>query len=227
MAIVPSLLYPLCKHVLIGPMLTRRITLTVDGADLVPTRGPLIVAANHLAEIDSLVVPLAIRRRLSFLAKAEYFTGSGIRGRAARAFFAGTGQIPVDRSGGDGAALDAAERVLRGGGAWAIYPEGTRSPDGRLHRGHTGALRVAARVPGTMIVPVVVDGTAAVNPSGSRRVGRGQVSVRIGEAVAADDLLGPAADVRAGTDALMAIIRDLGGLEYVDEYARRRGGGDR
>lgn len=148
-----AVLYPLCKHVLIGPALRRRVHLIVTGQDNVPIDGPVIIASNHLAEIDSLMLPLAIRRRLSFLAKAEYFTGSGIRGSAARAFFAGTGQIPVDRSGGDHAALDAAERVLRDGRVWAIYPEGTRSPNGSLHRGHTGAMRVAARVPGTVVVP--------------------------------------------------------------------------
>ena len=205
-----SVLYPLCKHVLIGPALRRRISVTVIGRDNVPADGPVIVASNHLAEIDSLILPLAIRRRLSFLAKAEYFTGSGLRGRAARAFFAGTGQIPVDRSGGDHSALDAAERVLRSGRAWAIYPEGTRSPDGRLHRGHTGAMRVAARVPGTAVVPVAISGTRDVTPAGSRRVRRGAVTVHIGEPLSTDDILGREHDVRAATDDLMAAIRRLG-----------------
>jgi 1-acyl-sn-glycerol-3-phosphate acyltransferase len=219
--IAASVLYPLCKHVLIGPALRRRIDLTVTGRDNVPADGPVIMASNHLAEIDSLVLPLAIRRRLSFLAKAEYFTGTGIRGRAARSFFVGTGQIPVDRSGGDHTALDAAERVLRSGRVWAIYPEGTRSPDGRLHRGHTGAMRVAARVPGTTVVPVAISGTPDVTPAGSRRVRRGAVTVRIGEALSADDLLGPEKNARLATDHLMAAIGRLGDLPHVDEYARR------
>ncbi|WP_240194070.1 MULTISPECIES: lysophospholipid acyltransferase family protein [unclassified Gordonia (in: high G+C Gram-positive bacteria)] len=216
-----SVLYPLCKHVLIGPPLRRRIDVTVIGRDNVPDDGPVIIASNHLAEIDSLMLPLAIRRRLSFLAKSEYFTGAGIRGRAARAFFAGTGQIPVDRSGGDHAALDAAERVLRSGRVWAIYPEGTRSPDGRLHRGHTGAMRVASRVPGTSVVPVVISGTPDVTPAGSRRVRPGVVTVHIGEPLSADALLGPEQNARAATDELMAAIRRLGDLAYVDEYARK------
>ncbi len=221
MAVMPSLLYPLCKHVVIGPLLRRRIDLTVVGAHNVPGEGPVIIASNHLAEIDSLVLPLAIGRRLSFLAKGEYFTGSGVRGRAARAFFVGTGQIPVDRSGGDHAALDAGEHVLRSGRAWAIYPEGTRSPDGRLHRGHTGAMRVASRIPETTVVPVAVSGTSEINPPGSRRVLPGRVTVRIGRPMPADELLGAARDVRAATDRLMAIIRELGDLDYVDRYARR------
>nr|WP_183373034.1 lysophospholipid acyltransferase family protein [Gordonia humi] len=214
------MLYPLCKHVLLGPALRRRVDLDVIGAENVPARGPVVVAANHLAEIDSLVLPLAVRRRLSFFAKSEYFAGAGARGLASRAFFTGTGQIPVDRA-GDDSALAAAERVLASGRAWAIYPEGTRSPDGRLHRGHTGALRVAARVPGVQVVPAALHGTAEVNPPGTRRITPGRVTVRIGAPVAATALLGPAFDVRTGTDRLMALIRDLGGLEYVDEYARR------
>lgn len=216
------MLYPLCKHVLLGPYVRRRVHLEVSGSDNIPARGPVVIAANHLAEIDSLMLPLATTRRLAFFAKAEYFRGSGLRGLLSRAFFAGTGQIPVDRS-GDDAALDAAERVLLSGGVWAIYPEGTRSPDGRLHRGHTGALRVASRVPGTLIVPAALSGTAEVNPPGARRIVPGRVSVRFGEPIAVADLVGDAVDsvdVRAGTDRLMAAIRSLGDFDYVDEYAR-------
>ena len=220
MPTVAPLLYPLLRDVLIGPALRLHVHLTTTGADRVPARGPVIVAANHLAELDSLILPLVIDRRLSFLAKAEYFTGSGLRGRASKAFFAGTGQIPVDRRGGDTAALDAAIAVLERGGAWGIYPEGTRSPDGRLHRGHTGALRVAARVPGPTVVPVAIVGTAAVNPPGTRAIRRGLVVVHVGEPIAASSLLGPDGDVRRGTDDLMARIADLGGLTYVDRYAR-------
>ncbi|MCF8569381.1 1-acyl-sn-glycerol-3-phosphate acyltransferase [Gordonia sp. HY002] len=220
MPATPHLLYPLCKHVLLGPALRLRLDLVVTGADKVPRHGPVIIAANHLAEIDSLVLPLAIRRRLSFFAKAEYFTAPDVRGLASRAFVSGTGQIPVDRS-GDAAALDAAERVLDRGDVWAIYPEGTRSPDARLHRGHTGAMRVAARVPEAQVVPVALHGTAEVNPPGTRRVVPGRVTVQIGDPVDASTLLGPDRDVRTGTDRLMAAIRELGDLDYVDEYARR------
>lgn len=213
------MLYPLCKHVLIGPALRLWVPITVDGAHRVPTSGPVIVAANHLAEIDSLVLPLAIPRRLSFFAKAEYFRGSGVRGAVSRAFFRGTGQIPVDRS-GDDAALEAAAQLLARGGAWGIYPEGTRSPDGRLHRGHTGMMRVAARVPGTVIVPVLLSGTREVNPPGTRRIGRGPVRIRIGDPMPADELLGASHDVRGATDAVMAAIAALGSVACVDEYAR-------
>lgn len=212
------MLYHLFKHVLIGPALRRRVSITVTGAEHVPTSGPLIVASNHLAEVDSLVLPLAVPRRLSFFAKAEYFRAPGIAGAASRAFFAGTGQIPVDR-GGDAAALDAAEALLRSDGAWGIYPEGTRSPDGRLHRGHTGAMRVAARVPDVTVLPIAIAGTREVNPPGRRRLNRGTVTVRIGEPL---DLASLAADgdIRAATDRLMVAISDLGDLDYVDSYAR-------
>ncbi|MGO3327799.1 lysophospholipid acyltransferase family protein [Gordonia sp. (in: high G+C Gram-positive bacteria)] len=220
MPIAPRLLYPLCKHVLLGPALRRRLDLVVIGADNVPARGPLIVAANHLAEIDSLVLALAIRRRLSFFAKAEYFTAPGARGLASRAFFVGTGQIPVDRS-GDTAALAAARRTLVRGDVWAIYPEGTRSSDGRLHRGHTGAMRVAAQAPGVRVIPVALHGTAEVNPRAGRRVVPGRVTVRIGDPVDASELLGSDCDIRTGTDRLMTAICELGELDYVDEYARR------
>ncbi|WP_420040396.1 lysophospholipid acyltransferase family protein [Gordonia sp. MP11Mi] len=192
----------------------------MSGTENIPARGPVIVAANHLAEIDSLVLPLSTKRRLSFFAKSEYFTGTGVRGLLSRSFFAGTGQIRVSRS-GDDAALTAAERTLAAGGVWAIYPEGTRSPDGRLHRGHTGVLRVAARMPTTPIVPVALAGTDEVNPPGARRIVPGRVTVRIGAPLAVADLLGVDSDIRSGTDRLMAAIRALGDLDYVDEYARR------
>ncbi|MCF8588380.1 1-acyl-sn-glycerol-3-phosphate acyltransferase [Gordonia sp. HY366] len=220
MHVAPPVLYPFCKHVLLGPVVRRRVDLEVSGVENIPARGPVIIAANHLAEVDSLILPLSTRRQLSFFAKSEYFTGSGIRGLLSRWFLTGTGQIRVDRSGDDGA-LAAAEQVLTAGGAWAIYPEGTRSPDGRLHRGHTGALRVARRVPGTLVVPVALSGTAEVNPPGTRRMVPGRVTVRIGVPLPVSDLVGADADIRSGTDRLMATIRTLGGLDYVDEYAQR------
>ncbi|WP_026918824.1 lysophospholipid acyltransferase family protein [Gordonia shandongensis] len=215
------MLYPLAKHIAIGPALRRYLDIRVDGIENIPDRGALIVAANHHAEVDSLVLALASPRRLAFFAKAEYFRAPGLRGIASRSFFSWTGQIPVDRA-GDPDALDAATRLLHHGGAWAIYPEGTRSPDHSVHRGHTGALRVADRVPDCSIVPVHIAGTHEVNPPGPRRLFRGPVTVTIGRPVSARALLRRSGDVRTATDHLMHGIADLGAVPYVDVYAQPR-----
>jgi len=185
-----------------------------------PRRGPVIITPNHLAEVDSFVLSLVLPRRPAFVAKQEYFTGSGLRGHLERWLCRATGQIPVDRRGGTGAeaALTAAEGILRRGGVWAVYPEGTRSPDGRLYRGHTGAARVAARVPGVAVVPVGIIGTPDVDAAGRRRWRRGRVTVVIGaplDLTAYDD---GASGRRAATDDLMRAIQRLTGQEYVDRY---------
>ncbi|TQL67688.1 1-acyl-sn-glycerol-3-phosphate acyltransferase [Nocardioides albertanoniae] len=208
----------LLKWVLLGPVVRWYARPTVVG-DL-PKDGPVIVAANHLTEIDSFVLCLVLIRKPRFVAKSEYFEGGGLRGRAERWLMKVTGQIPVDRSGGDAAAvaLDAAERVLRDGGVWAIYPEGTRSPDGRLHRGHTGAMRVAQRVPEAKVVPVGIVGTRAVDVPGRNGWRRGRVRVTIGGTL---DV--PRADCREATDALMDAIGALSGQERVDRYSHRSG----
>ncbi|AIY19215.1 1-acyl-sn-glycerol-3-phosphate acyltransferase [Pimelobacter simplex] len=206
------------KWVLLGPVVRWYTRPRVRGRQHVPASGPVVVAANHAAEIDSLVLSLVLPRQPRFLAKAEYYR-PGPRGRLYRWLCAVTGQIPVDRDGGSAAStsLAAAERLLRDGGVWAIYPEGTRSPDGRLYRGHTGVVRVARAVPGAVVLPVGLVGTAAVDPSSRRGWRRGRVRVDIGAPV---DVT--AGDVRAGTDLLMAAIGSLTGQEPLDHYPERR-----
>lgn len=182
---------------------------------------PCIIAANHEAQIDSLVLASVIPQRLTFVAKNEYFTGG------AGAQFYGflcqkTGQIAVDRSGAHSAlaALDAAEQVLRRGGIWVIYPEGTRSVDGRLYRGRTGIMRVASRMPQVPIVPVGLRGTRLIDHPGGRGWRRGNVEVLFGEpfTYASLNLGTTSADWRTATDVLMARIQHLSGQEYVDRH---------
>lgn len=209
----------LLRWVLLGPVVRWYARPRILGIERLPGHGPVVVAANHLAEIDSLVLSLVLPRRPRFLAKAEYYEGRGPRRRIERWLCSVTGQIPVDRAGGDGAsaALRAAEGVLRDGGVWAIYPEGTRSPDGRLHRGHTGVVRVAREVPGAVVVPVGLLGTREVDPPHRRGWRRGRVTVVIGEPV---DVHG--GDVRSATDALMRAIGELTGQQPLDHYPARR-----
>lgn len=139
----------------------------MSGLGHVPRIGPVILAANHLGFLDSFVLPLMVPRRVHFLGKHEYFTGAGMKGRATATFFHSVGAIAVDRSGGRAAldALDTSAAVLERGGVFAIHPEGTRSPDGRLYRGRTGVARLAMRT-GAPVVPVAIEGTDKVQPRG-------------------------------------------------------------
>jgi 1-acyl-sn-glycerol-3-phosphate acyltransferase len=201
------------------PVLHAAFRIRVTGRQHVPRRGPVIVASNHLSFIDSIFIPLVLRRRVTFVAKADYFTNW----RTAW-FFRGVGQIPIDRSGGtasDGALL-AAARVLEAGGIFGIYPEGTRSPDGRLHRGHTGVARLALQT-GAPIVPVALVGTRDIQPPG-RRVPRffRPIEVRFGEPIRVDGHPGVDGErllLRDVTDEVMFTIHRLGGQPYVDRYA--------
>ncbi|RDH12599.1 1-acyl-sn-glycerol-3-phosphate acyltransferase [Tsukamurella pulmonis] len=214
--------YALYKHVLLGPALRAVVRVEAIGAGNIPRHGPVILAANHLAEVDSLVLPLAAPREIAFLAKSEYFTGTGIRGRLSRWFFQSAGQIPVDRSGGATAALNAAVAHLRRGGAWGIYPEGTRSPDGRLYRGHTGLARVAQQVPGAVVVPVGLSGTDTVNPPGPRRSLRpGRVTVRFGAPLDIGGLIDEHG-IRDATDEVMRRIHTLTSQTIASDYAAPR-----
>jgi 1-acyl-sn-glycerol-3-phosphate acyltransferase len=214
--------YRLLKAALVLPvwLLTRP---RVRGASAVPAHGPAVIAANHLSIVDSFVLCLVIRRRLTFVAKSEYFTGGGVRGAALRRFFRTAGQVPVDRSGsgaGD-AALDAARRVLDRGELWAIHPEGSRSPDGRLHRGRTGLMRVAL-AGDAPVVPVVLRGTDRVHRRGSSRLRPSRVTVEFLPPLDLSPWRGRADDraaVREATDALMRELARASGQEYVDRYA--------
>lgn len=199
----------------------------VIGREHLPRTGPVILAANHLSFCDSLFVILAARRRVVFLAKAEYFTGGGPLGALQRRFFLWAGQIPIERGNpaAGAAAVRAAVEILRTGGAWGIFPEGTRSPDGRLYRGRTGAIRVALET-GAPVIPVVLRGTDRVNPKGRLLWRPGRVRVEFcpvldlrTEGGRGDERL----RARDLTDRLMSVLAERGGQEYVPQYARSRG----
>jgi 1-acyl-sn-glycerol-3-phosphate acyltransferase len=195
----------------------------IEGAEHVPAHGPVILASNHLAVADSFFLVLIMRRRVSFVAKNEYFTGRGLKGIVTRWFVRATGQVPIDRSSGSAAqgALDAAIKILKDGGVWGIYPEGTRSPDGRLHKGKTGVIRVALET-GAPVVPVVMTGTERINPPGTRRWRFGKVRIRICPALdfsRYQDFKDNRLVVRSATDELMLVLANNSGQEYVDRYA--------
>ncbi len=206
------MLYWLFKYVLIGPVLWLFGRPTIEGQHHIPKKGPVILAGNHRAVVDSFFLVLMVRRRITFVAKSEYFTGTGVKGAMQRWFFGGAGQVPIDRSGADAsrAALDTAIGILDKGGVWGIYPEGTRSPDGCLYKGKTGAIRVALET-GAPVIPVVVHGGDAVNPPGTRMWRFSKVRITVGEPIDFSryrELRGYQAVVRAATDELMAVLCD-------------------
>ncbi|MER7437990.1 lysophospholipid acyltransferase family protein [Pseudonocardia alni] len=197
----------------------------VRGADRIPATGPVILAANHRAAVDTAFIPLVAPRRVAFLGKAEYFTGRGLRGRLMAAFLGALGYIPVDRSNARAglAALAAGREVLERGGAFGIYPEGTRSLDGKLHRGHTGVASLALST-GAVVVPVGLIGTERVQPVGRLIPRLARVEIRFGrplEFSRYEGLEGAPAIRRAVTDEIMDAIADLSGQIYVDSYHRR------
>jgi len=197
----------------------------VHGADRIPAHGPVILAANHRAAVDTAFIPLVAARRVAFLGKAEYFTGRGLRGRLMAAFLGALGYIPVDRSNARAglAALAAGREVLERGGAFGIYPEGTRSLDGKLHRGHTGVASLALST-GAVVVPVGLIGTERVQPVGRLIPRLARVEIRFGrplEFSRYEGLEGAPAIRRAVTDEIMDAIADLSGQIYVDSYHRR------
>jgi 1-acyl-sn-glycerol-3-phosphate acyltransferase len=169
-------------HAVVPPVARTVWRPTVEGIDHVPPTGPVIVASNHLSFADSLVIPIVAPRKVVFLAKADYFTGTGLRGALSRAWFRGIGMIPVDRDDTRSAlgSLDIALEVLGRGDAFGIYPEGTRSRDGRLYRGRTGVAHLAL-TSGAPVVPVGLIGTQALQPVGSRWPRLAKVTVRFGE----------------------------------------------
>jgi 1-acyl-sn-glycerol-3-phosphate acyltransferase len=197
---------------------------TIIDADHVPRTGPVILAINHLSVADSFIVPLVLSRPVSFLAKAEYFQGSGVRGRLARWAFSSLGAIPVQRGWGRSAreALDAAGRVLASGGAFGIHPEGTRSPDGRLYRGRTGVARLTLSS-GAPVVPVGLTGTAQLQPIGQKLPRIRPVTVRFGAPLDFSRYAGMEESLpilRSITDEIMYRILELSDQEYVDRYQR-------
>ncbi|HLS50165.1 MAG TPA: lysophospholipid acyltransferase family protein [Actinomycetaceae bacterium] len=195
----------------------------IRGAENVPESGPAILASNHLAVIDSFFLPLMVRRPLVFLGKQDYFTGRGLKGRAVAGFMRGVGTIPVDRSSGKAgeAALHTGLKRLAKGQLFGIYPEGTRSPDGRLYRGKTGVARMAL-ISGAPVVPVAMIGTDIAQPLGKRIPRLRPIGVVIGEPLDFSRYQGMENDrfvLRSVTDEIMYEIMRLSGQEYVDSYA--------
>jgi 1-acyl-sn-glycerol-3-phosphate acyltransferase len=212
--------YRLVKATLL-PLFRFFYRIRVEGLEHVPSTGAAILASNHLAVSDSFFLPAVIRRRVTFVAKAEYFEDPKTAW-----FFRSVGQIPIRRGGGASAqgALDAAAEVLEAGGLFGIYPEGTRSPDGRLYKGHTGVARLALRC-GVPVLPVAMIGTDRVQTIGSPKVNLWlPVTIRIGAPIDFSRYRDRATDplvLRQITDEVMFEIRALSGQEYVDRYAKR------
>ena len=212
--------YWLLKHILLGPLLRLIYRPKAEGVDNVPATGAAILAPNHLSFIDSLFIPLLAKRRLVYIGKADYFDKWRTRW-----FVKAVGVIPVRREGGSAgeAAIQTGIRLLKEGHLIAIYPEGTRTPDGRLYRGKTGVARMAleARVP---VIPVAVEGTDEVMPIGMKfpRTIPGRVRVQFGRPLRFDRHYDTPKDrfvLRSVTDEIMYEIMMLSGQEYVDEYA--------
>ncbi|MGY4279272.1 lysophospholipid acyltransferase family protein [Streptomyces sp. M18.1] len=243
--------FALIKAVL-GPIMRLMFRPRVEGVENIPGDGPVILAGNHLTFIDSMILPLVCDRQVVFIGKDEYVTGKGLKGRLMAWFFTGVGMIPVDRDGGRGgvAALMTGRRVLEEGRIFGIYPEGTRSPDGRLYRGRTGIARLtlmtgAPVVPfamigrlyrgrtgiarltlmtGAPVVPFAMIGTDKLQPGGAGLPRPGKVTVRFGEAMEFSRYEGMDRDryvLRAVTDSVMTEVMRLSGQEYVDMYASK------
>ncbi|MEV5958038.1 lysophospholipid acyltransferase family protein [Streptomyces sp. NPDC051987] len=215
--------YYLLKYVLLGPLLRVVFRPRIEGLEHVPPSGPAIIAGNHLSFSDHFLMPAVLKRRITFLAKAEYFTGPGVRGRLTAFFFRSAGQIPVDRSGKEAgqAAIREGLGVLRKGELLGIYPEGTRSHDGRLYKGKVGVAVMALRA-GVPVVPCAMIGTFEAQPPGKVVPNIHPVVIRFGEPLEFSRYAGmedEKAVLRAVTDEIMYAILTLSEQEYVDEYA--------
>jgi 1-acyl-sn-glycerol-3-phosphate acyltransferase len=205
------------------PILRFFYRVRVEGLEHVPAEGPVILASNHVSFCDSIFLPMVLKRRVTFVAKAEYFEK-----KKTAWFFSAMGQIPIRREGGSASegALAAARGVLESGGVFGIYPEGTRSPDGRLYRGHTGVARLAlqCRAP---IIPVAMIGTKEAQPIGQVKPNAFvPITVRIGRPLTYEHLYERVDDrlaLRDITDEVMYELRELSGQDYVPAYAKRKG----
>ena len=212
-------------HTVVPPLARAVWRPTVEGVENVPLDGPVLIASNHLSFADSVVIPIVAPRKVAFLAKAEYFTGAGVKGRLTKAWFEGLGMVPVDRNDTRAAlnSLDAALAVLGRGEAFGIYPEGTRSRDGRLYRGRTGVAQLALSA-GVPVVPVGLAGTADLQPVDGAWPRLAKVTVRFGKPL---DFAGRFEGVAPGrarrevTDEIMDSIHALTGQERVESYNER------
>ena len=218
--------YRLMKMI-VAPMLKIFFRPWVEGMENIPEEGPAILASNHLSFSDSFFLPALIkRRRVTFIAKSEYFTGTGIKGKLTAAFFKGVGQLPVDRSGVRGAgeaAIQSGIAVIKRGELFGVYPEGTRSPDGRLYRGKVGGVARIALATGAPVIPVAMIDTEKLQPPGQVLPKFGvRPGIRIGRPMDFSRYHGMENDrfiLRSVTDEVMYEIMRLSGQEYVDVYA--------
>lgn len=212
-------------HTVVPPLAKAVWRPTVEGLDLVPATGPVILASNHLSFVDSVVIPVVVPRKVVFLAKSDYFDGPGVKGALSNAWFSGLGMLPVDRDDTRAAltSLDTALEVLGRGEAFGIYPEGTRSRDGRLYRGRTGVAHLALTA-GVPVIPVGLQGTQNIQPVGSRLPKLAEVTIRFGAAidVAGEyDGVAPGRARREVTDRIMTAIQELSGQEPAGVYNER------
>jgi 1-acyl-sn-glycerol-3-phosphate acyltransferase len=218
------MLYTLTRKTM-GPVARLIYRPVIEGTENIPRTGPLLLASNHLSFVDSIVIPLVAPRRVVFLAKSEYFTGHGLRGGLKRAMFTAVGAVPIQRgtAGAAQEALDSALDILNEGLAFGIYPEGTRSRDGRLYRGRTGVAWLALTA-GCPVVPVGIWGTQDIQPVGARWPRIRRITIRFGKPLDFSYLQGakPGLARREATDAVMAAIHELSGQEYVGRYNRRK-----
>jgi len=216
--------YWLVKAVL-TPILRLLFRPTIIGLERLPSSGAAILAGNHTTFLDNFMIPMIVPRRVTFLAKSDYFTGHGPKGWLSRQFFSGVGMIPLDRSGGKAseAALATGLRVLTSGQILGLYPEGTRSPDGRLYRGKTGVARMALEA-GVPVIPVGLVGMSQIQPSGGGMPKIARIEVRIGKPLDFSRYAGMEDDrfvLRSITDEIMYELMVLSGQEYVDQYATK------
>ncbi|MGO5374861.1 lysophospholipid acyltransferase family protein [Bifidobacterium thermophilum] len=208
----------------LGPIARRRFNPTVEGLENIPRKGGAIIAANHLAVIDDALLPITCPRMIHFMGKAEYFEGKGIKGRFKKWWFTSVGVFPVDRSGGSKSlgALNHAKEILEDGHLFGIHVEGTRSPDGRLYRGHTGAARLAFET-GCPIIPTAIIGSRDLQKPGQVIPNKGKSKVIYGVPIPVErkdpqDVTHE--ELRELTDRVVRAIAQMSGQEYVDEYAQ-------
>jgi 1-acyl-sn-glycerol-3-phosphate acyltransferase len=214
------------SRVVAGPFLRLLAPTKVIGAEHIPATGPAIMASNHLSVVDSIFLPLMVERPVTFAAKSEYFTGTRLRDKVVGAYLRSTNQLSTDRGGARAAQsmLDAAVDRLNSGELFGIYPEGTRSPDGRLYRGRTGVGYLALNS-GAPVIPVAMIGTEHILPPGRRVPRPGRIEIRIGEPLTFDEYRGQPAGARqrrAVTDEVVRAIQKLSGQEFVPVYASVR-----
>ena len=215
------MLYRILRALVVRPVLFGWFPVRIIGRSNIPRRGPVIIAGNHLAFVDSLFIPAAVTRPMNYLVGSNYYEKTGLLGRALGWFLVQIGQLPLDRSGGSAskAALDTGLRVLSENGAIGIYPEGHRSKDGKMHRGRTGVARLVL-ASGVPVVPVSIIGTDRIFVPGKRLPRRPTITIEFGRPLTFETVTGDydAARLRTVTDEIMQAVRATSKQEYVDAY---------